>query len=291
MAERLRELLRQYEEGKISRRDFIRQAVVVTGSVAAANSIIGSLLPRDAYAAQVDPNDPAILTHNVTYEGKAGPVGGYLARPMKAGQYPGMIVIHENRGLDDHARDVTRRFAKEGYVALAPDFLSRQGGTLKANPKGGGLPNIRELAPSQGVVEDIDAGIRYLRVLPDVRRDRMGVVGFCWGGGMAFITATQARDLKAVVVYYGASPSPLDLVQTIQAPVLANYGEKDPNINKGIPDTEAAMKKYNKVYDYKIYPGAQHAFNNDTNPERYDAKAAKEAWERTMEFLKKQLKS
>jgi carboxymethylenebutenolidase len=291
MAERLKELLREYEEGKISRRDFMRQAVVATGSVAAANSIIGSLLPRDAYAAQVDPNDPAILTHNVTYEGKAGPVGGYLARPMKAGQYPGLIVIHENRGLDDHVRDVARRFAKEGYVALAPDFLSRQGGTMKANPKGAGLPNIRELAPSQGVVEDAEAGIRYLRVLPDVRRDRMGVVGFCWGGGMAFITATQARNLKAVVVYYGASPSPLDLVKDIQAPVLANYGEKDPNINKAIPDTEAAMKKYNKVYDYKIYPGAQHAFNNDANPERYDAKAAKEAWDRTMEFFKKNLKS
>jgi carboxymethylenebutenolidase len=291
MAEKLKELLREYEEGKISRRDFMRQAVVLTGSVAAANSLIGSLLPRDSYAAQVDPNDPAILTHNVSYEGKAGPVAGYLARPMKAGQYPGLIVIHENRGLDDHVRDVARRFAKEGYVALAPDFLSRQGGTMKANPKGGGLPNIRELAPSQGVIEDAEAGIRYLRVLPDVRRDRMGVVGFCWGGGMAFITATQARDLKAVVVYYGASPSPLDLVKDIQAPVLANYGEKDPNINKGIPDTEAAMKKYNKVYDYKIYPGAQHAFNNDTNPERYDAKAAKEAWERTMEFFKKNLKA
>jgi carboxymethylenebutenolidase len=291
MAEKLKELLREYEEGKISRRDFMRQAVVLTGSVAAANSLIGSLLPRDSYAAQVDPNDPAILTHNVSYEGKAGPVAGYLARPMKAGQYPGLIVIHENRGLDDHVRDVARRFAKEGYVALAPDFLSRQGGTMKANPKGGGLPNIRELAPSQGVIEDAEAGIRYLRVLPDVRRDRMGVVGFCWGGGMAFITATQARDLKAVVVYYGASPSPLDLVKDIQAPVLANYGEKDPNINKGIPDTEAAMKKYNKVYDYKIYPGAQHAFNNDTNPERYDAKAAKEAWERTMEFFKKNLKT
>jgi carboxymethylenebutenolidase len=291
MAEKLKELLREYEEGKISRRDFIRQAVVVTGSVAAANSLIGSLLPGDSYAAQVDPNDPAILTHNVTYEGKAGPVAGYLARPMKAGQYPGLIVIHENRGLDDHVRDVARRFAKEGYVALAPDFLSRQGGTMKANPQGTGLPNIRELAPSQGVVEDAEAGIRYLRVLPDVRRDRMGVVGFCWGGGMAFITATQARDLKAVVVYYGASPSPLELVKNIQAPVLANYGEKDPNINKGIPDTEAAMKKYNKVYDYKIYPGAQHAFNNDTNPERYNAQAAKEAWERTMEFFKKNLKT
>ena len=291
MTEKLKELLREYQEGGISRREFMRQAVIVTGSLAAANGLIGGLLAPHSYAAQVAPNDPDVLTHNVSYEGKAGPVAGYLARPMKAGQYPGLIVIHENRGLDDHVRDVARRFAKEGYVALAPDFLSRQGGTMKANPQGAGLPNIRELAPSQGVVEDAEAGIRYLRVLPDVRRDRMGVVGFCWGGGMAFITATQARDLKAVVVYYGASPSPLDLVKDIQAPVLANYGEKDPNINKGIPDTEAAMKKYNKVYDYKIYPGAQHAFNNDSNPERYDAKAAKEAWERTMEFFKKTLKT
>jgi carboxymethylenebutenolidase len=200
-------------------------------------------------------------------------------------------VIHQNSGLEDHIRDVTRRFAKEGYVALAPDFLSRQGGTTKANPKGVGLSNIRELAPAQGVAEDAEAGIRYLRVLPDVRRDRIGVVGFCWGGGMAFITATQARDVKATVVYYGASPNPLDLVKDIQGPVLANYAEKDPGINKGIPDTEAAMKKYNKVYDYKIYPGAGHAFNDDTRPDRYNAAVAKEAWERTMEFLKKNLKS
>ncbi|HSE86375.1 MAG TPA: dienelactone hydrolase family protein [Candidatus Binatia bacterium] len=291
MAEKLKELMRDYQEGRISRRDFMRQAVIATGSLAAANSLIGSLLPRDSHAAQVDPNDPAILTHNVTYEGKAGPVGGFLARPMKAGQYPGVIVIHENRGLVDYTRDVARRFAKEGYVALAPDFLSRQGGTMKANPKGGGLPNIGELAPAQGVVEDAEAGIRYLRVLPDVRRDRMGVVGFCWGGGMAFITATQARDVKATVVYYGSSPSQLDLVKNIQGPVMAHYGQKDERINKGIPDTEAAMKKYNKAYDYKIYPGAQHAFDNDTDPARYDAKASKEAWDRTMEFFKKQLKS
>jgi carboxymethylenebutenolidase len=291
MAEELKELLREYQKGGISRREFMRQAVIATGSVAAANSLIGSLLPRDSYAAQVDPNDPAILTHNVTYEGKAGPVAGYLARPMKAGQYPGVIVIHQNRGLEDHTRDVARRFAKEGYVALAPDFLSRQGGTMKVNPKGGGLPNIRELALGQGVAEDAEAGFRYLRVLPDVRRDRIGVVGFCWGGGMAFLTATQVRDLKAAVVYYGASPTPLDLVKDIQAPVMAHYGEKDPGLNKGIPDTEAAMKKYNKVYDYKIYPGAQHAFNDDTNPERYNAQAAKEAWERTIAFFNKQLKS
>jgi carboxymethylenebutenolidase len=291
MPEKLKELLREYEEGKISRRDFMRQAVIATGSLAAANSLIGGLLPADSDAAQVAPNDPDILTHNVSYEGKAGLVAGYLARPIKSGQYPGLLVIHENRGLDDHVRDVARRFAKAGYVALASDFLSRQGGTMKANPQGTGLPNIRELAPWQGVVEDAEAGVRYLRVLPDVRRDRIGVVGFCWGGGMAFITATQIPALRATVVYYGASPSPLDLVKGIQGPVMAHYGEKDPNINKGIPDTEAAMKKYNKLYDYKIYPGAQHGFNNDTNPERYDAKAATEAWERTILFFRKNLKS
>ena len=291
MPERLKELIQEYEERRVSRREFLRQAVLVTGSLAVANSLLGSLAPTNSHAAQVAPDDPDVLTHNVTYEGKAGPVFGYLARPMKAGKYPGIIVIHENAGLSDHVRDVARRFAKDGYVALAPDFLSRQGGTAKANPKGGGLSNIRELAPAQGVVEDAEAGMAYLRVLPDVRRDRMGVVGFCWGGGMAFLTATQARNLGAVVIYYGASPSPLDLVKNIQAPVLANYAEKDPNIDKGIPDTEAAMKKYNKVYDYKIYPGTLHAFNNDTNPERYNAQAAKEAWERTMEFFKKNLKS
>jgi carboxymethylenebutenolidase len=208
MPKKLKELLREYEEGKISRRDFMRQAVITTGSLAAANSLIGGLLPRDSYAAQVAPNDPDVLTHNVSYEGKAGLVAGYLARPMKAGQYPGVIVIHQNRGLEDHIRDVARRFAKAGYVALAPDFLSRQGGTMKVNPKGAGLPNIRELAPGQGVAEDAEAGFRYLRVLPDVRRDRIGVVGFCWGGGMAFITVTQVRDLTAAVVYYGASPTP-----------------------------------------------------------------------------------
>jgi hypothetical protein len=156
MAEELKKLLREYEGGRVSRREFMRQAVIMTGSLAAANSLIGGLLAPHSYAAQVAANDPDVLTHNVNYEGKAGPVAGYLARPMKAGQYPGLIVIHQNRGLDDNIRDVARRFAKEGYVALAPDFLSRQGGTMKVNPKGEGLPNIRELAPWQGVAEDAE---------------------------------------------------------------------------------------------------------------------------------------
>jgi carboxymethylenebutenolidase len=288
MAEKIKELIRDYQEGKLSRREFMRQAIMVTGSLAAANSLIGSLLPSRALAAQVAPTDPDILTHNVEYEGKAGPILAYLARPVKAGKYPGIIVVHENAGLNDHIRDVARRFAKDGYVALAPDYLSRQGGTAKANPKGGGISKIREMVPWQTVVEDTEAGVRYLRVLPDVRGDRIGMVGFCWGGEMTFAAATQIPALRAAVVYYGRSPS-LDLVPKIKTPVMAHYGEKDPGVNKGIKDTEVAMKKHNKPFDYRIYPGAPHAFNNDTNAERYNAAAAREAWDRTQAFLKKHL--
>jgi len=290
MPEELEEIYRQYEEGKISRREFISKAIVVTGSLASANTLLAGASASDAEAATVSPNDPDILTHNIEYKGKAGPVFGYLARPVKAGKYPGIIVIHENQGLNDHIRDVTGRLAKEGYVALAPDFLSRQGGTAKVNPKGGGISNIRETTPWQNVVEDVASGFAYLNVLPDVRGDKHGLVGFCWGGEMTFAAATQIPTLDAAVVYYGRSPNP-ELMKNIKAPVMAHYGEKDPGVNKGIPETVDAMKKYNKVYDHRIYPGAQHAFNNDTNKERYDAAAAQEAWGRTLEFFKKHLKA
>jgi carboxymethylenebutenolidase len=290
MPEELREIYRDYQDGKISRRDFISKAVLVTGSLAAANGMLGGAVP-DADANIVAPNDPDILTHNVEYQGKAGPIAAYLARPVKAGKYPGIVVIHENQGLTAHIRDVARRLAKEGFVALAPDFLSRQGGTTKANPKGGGLSNIRETTPWQNVAEDTASGFAYLNVLPDVRSDKHGLVGFCWGGEMTFAVATQLPALDAAVVYYGRSPNPLDLVKNIKAPVMAHYGEKDPGVNKGIPETVDAMKKFNRVYDHKVYPGAPHAFNNDTNAERYHAQAAKEAWVRTIDFFKKNLKS
>lgn len=289
MPEELREIYRDYQDGKISRRDFISKAVLVTGSLAAANSMLGGV--TDAEANIVAPNDPDILTHNVEYQGKAGSIAAYLARPVKAGKYPGVVVIHENQGLTNHIRDIARRLAKDGYVALAPDFLSRQGGTAKVNPKGGGLPNMRELAPWPTVAEDVASGFAYLNVLPDVRSDKHGLVGFCWGGEMTFAAATQVPTLDAAVVFYGRSPDPLDLVKNIKAPVMAHYGEKDPGVNKGIPETIEAMKKYNRVYDHKIYPGALHAFNNDTNSERYNAQAAKEAWGRTLDFFKKNLKS
>lgn len=291
MAEEIKKLVEEYRDGKISRREFIQRAVVLTGSLAAASSLIDSLLAPRAYAAQVDPKDPALASNEVEYSGKAGKVFGYLSRPKASGKYPALIVIHENRGLNDHIRDMARRFAKEGYVALAPDFLSRQGGTAKANPSGEGLAKIRDMAPAQAVSEDADAGFAYLRGLSEVRGDRLGVTGFCWGGAMTFMAATQVRGLKAAVVYYGASPIPVDLVKNIEAPILAHYGEEDPGVNKTIPPAEEAMKKYAKSFTYKIYPGAKHAFNNETNPERYNPEAAKEAWGRTLEFFKKQLQS
>ncbi len=289
MPEELKEVYRDYQAGKISRREFMQKAIIFTGSLAAANSLVAGLARDAAQASQSSPSDPEILTHNVEYQGKAGTVSAYLARPVKAGKYPGIVVIHENQGLTDHIRDIARRLAKDGFVALAPDFLSRQGGTMKANPKGGGLANMRELAPWQSVAEDAESGFAYLKVLPDVRSDKEALIGFCWGGEMTFAAATKIKTLGAAIVFYGRSPSPIDSVKDIRAPLMVHYGEKDEGVNKGIDETAAAMKKYSKVYDYKIYPGAQHAFNNDSNPSRYHAQAAKEAWDRTLSFLKKNL--
>ncbi|HWP58038.1 MAG TPA: dienelactone hydrolase family protein [Candidatus Acidoferrales bacterium] len=290
MAEELAKLVREYRDGRITRREFMRRALAVTGSLAAANALIEGLADSGADAAQVDPSDPALVWHHIDYPGKAGPVFGYLVRPVAAGKYPGIIVIHANQGINDHFRDIARRLAKEGYVALVPDYLSRRGGTMKVNPKGRGLEGIRELIPWQLVAEDTDSGYAYLRTLPDVRGDRMGLIGFCWGGEMTFAAATQVRGLRAAVVFYGRSPNPIELVRYIEAPILAHYGEKDPNVNKDIAPTEEAMRRYEKSYTYKIYPGAQHGFHSDTNPERYHPEAAKEAWARTLEFLRKHLK-
>jgi len=288
MAEEIQKLVQEYRDGTITRREFIRQAVVLTGSLAAANALIESFFSASSYAAQVAPNDPGLSSREVQYPGKEGQLSGYLSKPSGAGKYSAVIVIHENRGLNDHIRDVARRFAKEGFVALAPDYLSRRGGTAKVNPSGGGISALREMMPAAAVGEDTDSAMSYLRGLPEVRGDRIGLVGFCWGGEMTFAAATRVKGLRAVVVYYGRSPNPIDLVKEIEAPVLAHYGEKDEGVNKTIAAAEEAMKKYSKPYTYKIYPGAQHAFNNDT-ADRYHAEAAKEAWGRTVEFFKKQL--
>jgi carboxymethylenebutenolidase len=290
MAGKFKQLIREYRDGRITRREFMRKAVAITGSLVAANSLLEQLAHSGAYAAEVDAGDPAVQWREVDYPGKAGAVSGYLARPTAPGKYPTLIIIHANQGLNDYTRDVARRFAKQGYVALAVDYLSRHGGTKKTNPKGEGLSNIRELAPWQAVAEDTDAGYAYLGKLAEVRGDRLGLIGFCWGGEMTFSTVTEVRGLSAAVVFYGRSPQPLDRIKNIQAPVLAHYGEKDPGVNQDIAATEEAMKKYTKSYTYKIYPGAPHGFHTDSS-DRYHPEAAKEAWAKTLDFFKKNLQS
>ena len=290
MPENFKELIHDYRSGKITRRQFLRKAVAMTGSLVAANHLLDQIAQPNSYGAQVDPADPAVLSHEVDFPGKATNVFGYLARPAARGKFPALIVIHANQGTNDYTRDVARRLAKQGYVALAVDFLSRHGGTKKVNPKGEGLNNIRELEPWQAVAEDADSGYAYLRALPDVRGDRLGLIGFCWGGEMTFSSATEVRGLKAAVVFYGRSPKPFERMNKIQAPVLAHYGEKDPGVNQDIPATIEAMKQYTKSYTYKIYPGAPHGFHTETS-DRYHPEAAKEAWAKTLEFFKSNLQS
>ena len=291
MPAEIKELLEEYCYGKISRREFIHRAIVFTGSLAAAMTLVDALVPATSHANQVDPNDTALISSDIKYSSTDGAViGAYLTRPKGEGRLPAIVVLHENRGLVDHIRDVARRLAKVGYVALAPDLLSRQGGTGSFGSPVEAIEGIRKV-DEEVVTKDLTGGINYLKGQNYVRANKIGVVGFCWSGGQATLILTRNRDLAAGVVYYGRNPNDLDDVKNITAPVLANYGEKDERITAGVPALAEAMKKHGKSFDYKIYPGAQHAFNNDTDPERYNAEAAKDAWGRTLDFFKKYLQS
>lgn len=290
MANDIENLLHEYQDGRITRREFIQRTVVLTGSLAAATSLLDTLLASPGYAAQVDPSDPDLASDMVQFPGPAGTVFGYTSRPKASGSYPAIVVIHGNDGLNEHIQDVARRLAKEGFFGLGVDYLSRKGGTAKVT-SAGEIESISALAPPEPVKEDTESAVAYLRSLKEVRGDRIGVMGFCWGGGRAFHNATQIRGFRAVVVFYGRNPNPLDLIQHIEAPVLGHYGELDPRITNEVPQVDAAMKKYNKSFVYKIYAGARHAFHNDQSPKSYNPEAAKEAWSRTVEFFRKYLQS
>ena len=291
MAEKIEGLVEDLRKNKLSRREFIQRAVILTGSLAAATSLMDSLFPPLAGAAQVDPNDPALISSDIKYSSTDGAsIGAYLTRPKGEGSHAAVVVLHENRGLNDHIRDVARRLAKAGYVALAPDLLSRQGGTGSFASPDAAIEAIGKI-DEEVITKDLTGGINYLKGQNYVRANKIGVVGFCWSGGNAMLILTRNKDLAAGVVYYGRNPKNLDDVKNIPCPVLASYGENDERITAGVPALEEAMKKYGKSFEYKIYPGAQHAFNNDTNPQRYNAEAAKDAWSRTLEFFKKNLQS
>ncbi len=231
----------------------------------------------------------AVESSEVTFSSSSFNIKGYLSKPKAGGTFPALIIIHENRGLTDHIRDVARRYANQGFTVLAPDLLSRVGGTAQFATTDEAVSAIGKLS-GEGVIEDLNSTFAYLESLPLVNKNRIGVLGYCWGGGNSLLFATRNSSLKAAVVYYGPNPANLDEVANIAAPMLGMYGADDARITVNVPALESAMKKYNKPFEYKVYPGAAHAFFNDTGT-RYNAEAASDAWQQTVAFLQKQLKN
>lgn len=230
----------------------------------------------------VSPDDPSVTAGPVTFPGQDGAeLFGYQSVPNGGGSFPVVLVCHENRGLTPHIEDVTRRLAKAGYTALAVDLLSRQGGirNFTSNDVPGALGNID---PDQ-FVQDFRSGWQYLQTQDFAQAEKVGMVGFCFGGGVTWRMATRMPELLAAVPYYGPHP-PLEDVPNIQAAVLAIYGGLDTRINQGIPAIEEAMRANNKIYEKRIYEGADHAFHNDTGP-RYVPEAARDAWAQTLAWF------
>jgi carboxymethylenebutenolidase len=285
MDQKIIDLYDEYTHAPLDRRVFLARLAQLTGSTAAAIALVPLLEANQARAAQVSPEDPRLETGRTPYAGAAGDIKAYIARPKGAGKLPAVIVIHENRGLNPHIEDVTRRIALEGFLVLAPDLLSPAGGTPENEDAARDM--IGKL-DGQQTVKNLVSAITFLEKHAN-GNGKVGAVGFCWGGGMVGDLAVNAPDLDAGVVYYGRQPKAPD-VEKIKAPLLLHYAEQDARINEGIPAFEEALKKANKPYTIYIYEGAQHAFNNDTSEARYNKSAAEQAWARTIAFFKEHLK-
>jgi carboxymethylenebutenolidase len=285
MNEKIKLLYEDYKQGKNTRRDFLKKLTWYAGGTAAALTLLPVLEDNYAKAAMPPESDEGLVTEFITYPGETGEMKAFLARPQNAGKYPAVIVIHENRGLNPHIQDVTRRMAKEGFLSIAPDALSPAGGTPE-NDEPKAMTMLRELDPEK-TVKNFVAAVKYLKTNP-LSTGKVGCTGFCWGGGMTNQVAVNAPDLDAAVPYYGAQPA-ADQVAKIKAPILAHYAGNDDRINAGIPAFEAALKAAGIKYQIFMYEGAGHAFNNDSNPERYNEQAAKLAWGRTIAFFREKL--
>ncbi len=284
------ELLNLYDEyvhGQVDRRGFFdRASKFAVGGVTVA-SIVAALSPQYAFAEQVKKDDERIKVSYETYDSPAGggKIKGCLARPAKAeGKLPGVIVVHENRGLNPYIEDVARRLAVEGFVAFAPDALTPLGGYPGNDDEGRALQGKRK---KEEMDEDFIAAAKWLQG-HELCNGKVGVVGFCFGGGMANTLAVRLPDtIKAAVPFYGGQPAAAD-VPNIKAALLIHYAELDQRVNAGWPAYEEALKKAGVKYEAFIYPGVNHGFHNDTTP-RYDEAAAKLAWQRTIDFFKKEL--
>ncbi len=275
----------EYTHLTLDRRRFMEKLTMLAGSGAAAAAIAPMLAASKASAAVIEENDARLDTQEITYPGGSGEMKGYLALPKDtAGKLPAVIIIHENRGLNPHIRDVTRRMALEGFVALAPDFLSPQGGTPENEDQ------AREMFSKLDMAATVANGEATRAFLAGYEKanGKVGAIGFCWGGGLVNRLAVASPELGAGVAYYGAQP-PAEDVPKIKAPLLLHYAGLDERINAGIDAYKAALEKDGKTFELHVYDGVNHAFNNDTSAARYDKAAADLAWSRTVAFLKKYL--
>jgi carboxymethylenebutenolidase len=284
MDQRIIHLYDYYTHGGLSRRDFLDRLASLAGSAAAGAALLPMLQSNYALAQVVPESDPRITAETVDVPGVQG-LKGYLVRP-KAGaeKLPTVIVIHENRGLNPHIKDVTRRMATEGFLALGLDYLSPMGGTPADEEKGREM--IGQLKQPD-VIASGKAAVAFLKGHAN-GNGRVGAVGFCWGGGAVNNLAVNEPNLNAGAAYYGGQPKAED-VPKIQAALMLHYAGLDERINAGIPAYEAALKAAGKSYELHMYEGKNHAFNNDTAPGRYDKEAADLAWSRTVAFFRKHL--
>jgi carboxymethylenebutenolidase len=284
---RIIRLYDEYTHTPLERRVFLERLAGLAGGTAAAMALLPLLENNYAQAAIVDPADARLTTGTVTYKGATGDIRGYLATPRSGpAKRAGVIVIHENRGLNAHIQDIARRVAVEGFTALAVDLLSPLGGT-PAN-EDDARAAIGKLGRAD-TVRNLVAAVAYLKGRPDAT-GAVGAVGFCWGGGMVNLLATAAPDLAVAVPFYGLVAPNAD-VPKIKAKLQLHYAGDDPRINAGIPEYEAALKTAGVSYEKHMYAGTQHAFNNDTGAARYNKAAADLAWSRTIAFFKANLHS
>jgi carboxymethylenebutenolidase len=284
MDQKFIDLYDRYTHGGLSRRSFFDRLAALAGGTAAASALLAMLENNYAHADMVPEDDPRVKGETITFKAGAQDVSGYLVGPAADGKYPSVVVVHENRGLNPHIKDVARRLAVAGNLALAVDFLSPVGGTPTDEDKAREMIGTLQAGD---VTSWAQGAVAYLRSNAK-SNGKVGAVGFCWGGGVIGRLAVADPTLDAGVVYYGQQP-PAEDVAKIKAPLLLNYAGMDERINGGIPAFEEALKKNNKDYTLYMYEGANHAFNNDTNEARYNKEAADLAWGRTLEFFKQHL--
>lgn len=277
-----------YVHGTISRREFLDRVAKFTATGVSAATLLATLSPDYALAQQVDPDDRSISTSYKKYASPkgAGVMRGYFVRPAVTDhRLPGVVVIHENRGLNPYIEDVARRLALAGYIAFAPDALTPLGGYPGNDDEGRALQKQRD---GHEMTEDFIAAVKFLREHPDTS-GRIGVVGFCFGGEMVLKLATRLPDVGAGVSFYGRHPD-ADQAASIKAPLMLNHAELDERVNATWPDFEQGLKKAGADYVHHDYEGVQHGFHNDTTP-RYDEAAAELAWQRTVQFFNEHLKT